>query len=516
MTLPPLAPLASADNYLSSVGFSWRVRSGRFSVYRELGTLDLRDYVRVLRKYWVLVVVASLVGLGAGAFLSLASTPQYKSTTRLWVSVRADEGTGVGDLTQGSNFVRQSVTSYVDVVTSALVMDEVAAQLGGNASELASRVSASSPANSVLIDISAVGEDPAATAELANVTGDAFSNAVMNVLERPSEGSPARVQIDTIQPAVAGSAPVSPNVTRNLALGLVGGLGSGVVLAVLLSLLDTRIRSRSDIRSITGVPIMGSIQDDPGARRRPLIIQEDPHSPRAEAYRALRTNLQFLNVEGDPRSFVVTSCGPGEGKTTTTVNLALALAETGARVAVVDGDLRKPKVSDYLGIEGAIGLTDILIGEATFEDTLQQWGLTSLFVLPAGTVPPNPSELLGSRAMMQVMDTLKSHFDYVLVDAPPVLVVTDAAVVAHSTSGVLMVSASGHTRKHDLGEAIELVDSVNARLLGIIMTMVPTKGPDARRYGSYGYGKTPVPPISGAPAPTGEIPQIRENFGGIL
>ena len=447
----------------------------------------------------------------------MTTEPTYRATTRVWVSVRAGEGSGVGELTQGNTLARQSVTSYADIVSSALVMDAVAARLGGDPAELATRVSASSPANSVLIDISAVSSYPEGAVELADATGIAFAHVVMDILERPAEGSPARVQIDTVQPAPLPTTPISPNVPRNLALGLVAGVAVGVVVALLLTLLDTRVHTRQDVRAVTKAPIMGTIQDDPSSRRRPLIIRDDPHNPRAEAYRSLRTNLQFLNVEGDSRSFVITSCGPAEGKTTTVVNLALALAETGVRVAVVDGDLRKPKVATYLGIEGAVGLTDILIGEASFESALQQWGRTSLFVLPAGTIPPNPSELLGSRAMSQVMETLRSHFDYVLVDAPPALVVTDAAVVAHSASGVLLVAAVGRARKQDLATAVEQIQSVHANLLGVVMTMVPTKGPDAYNYGSYSYRQaynegTKESDLAASP-PTGAVPQIDQSFG---
>ena len=224
--------------------------------------------------------------------------------------------------------------------------------------------------------------------------------------------------------------------------------------------------------------------------KRPLIVHADPRNPRAESFRSLRTNLQFVNIEGGPRSFVVSSAGPGEGKSTTTANLAISLAETGASVALIDGDLRLPKVAEYLAIEGGVGLTDVLIGRAELVDVLQKWGSGRLYVLPSGRIPPNPSELLGSAAMATLLSTLTAQFDYVLIDAPPLLLVTDAAVVSKLAGGAILVAASGATKKQELAGAVRALESIGSRLLGIVVTMLPTKGPDSYGYGTYTYGVT--------------------------
>nr|BFF16221.1 hypothetical protein GCM10025699_75240 [Microbacterium flavescens] len=173
----------------------------------------------------------------------------------------------------------------------------------------------------------------------------------------------------------------------NIALGFIVGLALGVGAAVLRSTLDTRIHGSHDVELVTDAPILGGISYDPGAKKQPLIVHADPRSPRAESFRSLRTNLQFVNLESTSRCFVMTSSLPGEGKTTTTSNLAIALAETGATVAVIDGDLRLPRLANTMGLEGAVGLTDVLIGRADLQDVLQPWGRGTLYVLPAGRIP---------------------------------------------------------------------------------------------------------------------------------
>ncbi len=298
------------------------------------------------------------------------------------------------------------------------------------------------------------------------------------------------MKIETIQAATAPEAASSPNVPLNLALGALVGFAIGIGIAVLRSVLDTRIHSLHDISQITDKPLLGGIALDPDARTRPLIVHADPRNPRAESFRSLRTNLQFVNIERGPRSFVITSAGPGEGKSTTTANLAISLAETGASVALIDGDLRLPKVAEYLDIEGGVGLTDVLIGRAELAEVLQKWGRGRLYVLPSGRVPPNPSELLGSAAMETLLNQLTSQFDYVLIDAPPVLLVTDAAVVSKLTGGAILVAASGATKKQELAGAVRALEAIGSRLLGVIVTMLPTKGPDSYGYGNYTYGMT--------------------------
>lgn len=450
--------------------------------------MELRELALILRKSWVLVLAATLIVEGIAATWSLTRTPKYEANTQVFVSVRTGDASAI-DLTQGSNFAQQAVKSYVSVVNSSIVLDEVINELGLSMSsdELAEQVDAESPVNTVLIDINVTDADPEQAALIANTSSTVFADVVSNDLESSEEGAPTRVQVDVIQPARIPDVPVSPNVKMNLALGLLLGVGLGLALAVVRSVLDTRVRSKEDISAITKLPIVGTIAKDPDSEKRPLIALEDPKNPLVESYRALRTNLRYLDVENNQKSIVVTSAGPGEGKSTTAVNLAIVMADAGARVVLIDADLRKPEVAMMLGIEGSVGLSDLLIGRVNFEDALQQWGRKQLFVLPSGRIPPNPSELLGSSAMEKTLEALSAHFDYIIIDSPPTLVVTDAAILSTRTGGAVVVSAAGKTRKDELADAFDTLENVDGRVLGVIATMVPTKGPNSYNYGAYSY-----------------------------
>jgi succinoglycan biosynthesis transport protein ExoP len=484
--------IAAASRARSPRARSWWSRLCERAERDEI--LELRDYVRILHRNWVLILSLTVLGAAVGFGWSLLKTPEYEATTELYVSVRSTDSALVGELAQGTNYARQAVTSFVDVVNSAVVLDRVIddLDLDVTSSELSRNVSASVPPNTVIISATVTDEDPGQAAAIANSVGANFADVVVNELEKPDGEAPSLVRIETIQPALVPTSASSPNAPLNIALGLLVGLAAGIGFAVLRTVLDTRIHSTHDIEQVTDKSVLGGIAFDPDTKKRPLIVHSDPMNPRAESFRTLRTNLQFVDVDhdGGSRSFVITSAGPGEGKSTTTANLAIALAETGARVALVDGDLRLPKVAEYMGIEGGVGLTDVLIGHAELRDVLQRWGRGKLFVLPAGRIPPNPSELLGSQAMQKTLHALTEAFDYVLVDAPPLLLVTDAAVVSKFTSGAILVAASGSTRKPQLEGAVKALDGIGSRLLGIIVTMLPTKGPDSYGYGSYTYSAT--------------------------
>ncbi|HWL77094.1 CpsD/CapB family tyrosine-protein kinase, partial [Microbacterium sp.] len=251
--------------------------------------------------------------------------------------------------------------------------------------------------------------------------------------------------------------------------------------------LDTRISGARDLAAVSDRPLLGTIPFEKRAKERPLVVQDDPLSVRAEAFRTLRTNLQFLDLD-NRSSFVITSSEPGEGKTTTLINLATVLADAGRRVAVVDADLRRPRVATHLGIEGGAGLTDVLIGRASPEELLVPWRTRNLRVLPAGRIPPNPSELLVSTQMRALLADLEREFEIVLVDAPPLLAVTDAAVLAKATAGAIVVVAAGRTKSARLTAALETLQAVDARTAGLVLTMVPMRGPDAHHSYGYRYG----------------------------
>ncbi|WP_194409370.1 polysaccharide biosynthesis tyrosine autokinase [Microbacterium cremeum] len=450
--------------------------------------MELTDYIRILRKNWVIILVATLVGVGAGAAWSVTRTPKYEASSTVFVSTQT--GSTIGELQQGSNFTQSRVQTYAALVSTPLVMNPVIAELdlGTTAGSLASKVSASAAVNTTLITITVTDTDPIEAADIANALAASLTDAVEQIeaVEAPDGSQSSPVRLSRVRDALPPLEPSSPNLLLDVAIGGLIGFAVGICVVVLRVVLDTRIRAPRDLEELTDRPIIGMIAFDPKAKERPLIVHADPLSPRAESFRAMRTNLQFLDM-GQKASFVVTSSVPTEGKSTTTINLAIALADAGKRVALLDTDLRKPKVAEYLGIEGGAGLTDVLIGRAALADVMLPWGNRQLYVLPAGKVPPNPSELLGSDRMHALLDVFERDFDIVLCDAPPLLPVTDAAILAKATSGAIVIVAAGRTNRQQLAGALDALDTVGAHVAGLAMTMVPTRGPDSYAYG-YGYG----------------------------
>jgi succinoglycan biosynthesis transport protein ExoP len=449
--------------------------------------MDIRDYIRILRKGWLIIAVFVLVGLGAASLYTLVQTPKFTSSSKVFVSTSG--GSTVGELQQGNTFTQQRVKTYADLVSTPIVLLPVIADLGLalSSDELSSMVTATAPLDTTLIEISVVDADAAEAAAIATGVSESLTRVVETVETSDAAVGVSPVRLTLVQHASVAQKPTSPNAPLNIVLGAVVGLALGVALAVLKEMLDTRIRNQRDVELVTDTPILGGIVYDPKAAERPLIVQADPRSPRAESFRTLRTNLQFLDVGREERSFVITSSIQSEGKSTSAANLAITLAEAGSRVLIVDADLRRPKLADYMGLEGAVGLTDILIGNAEPNDVIQAWGRNNLFVLPAGQIPPNPSELLGSSAMTRLIEEFDRAFDVVLYDAPPLLPVTDAAILARTVGGTIIVVAIGRTHRNQLRGAVNALAAVDTPISGLVLTMLPEKGPDAYGYGHYGY-----------------------------
>lgn len=448
--------------------------------------MELNKLVRILRKSWILIAIFALLGVVGGAVASLLTPVQYASATRLFVAVQIAPGSTTGDLVQGNNFAVQKVLSYIDVATSPRVLDPVIADLGldTTSDELAKEVTATVEPNSVVIELVALAPTSAGATELARSVADSFANVVVNQLETPADGSASPVKVEVLAPATPSDLPALPQVPLNLALGLVIGLVIGFLVALAMGLVDRRVHSRSDIERVTGLPVLGSIGADPKAKNRPLVVREDPYSAGAEAFRVLRTNLQFVGFEGRTRSLLVTSASKDEGKSTTIANLAIVLAEGGSSVALVDADLRMPRLEQYMGRDGGVGLSDVLVGRTSLDDALQAWGPYSrLMLLPAGRVPPNPSELLGSTAMADLLARLTAEFDYVLIDSPSVLAVTDAAVLGRLTAGTILVAGANRVREDELRAAISALETAGSTIVGVVATLLPTRGPDADPHG---------------------------------
>src|SRR5579862_7692963 len=296
--------------------------------------------------------------------------------------------------------------------------------------------------------------------------------------------------------------PSEPNLPRNLAFALALGLTTGVSLAFVLEGLDNTVRTPEQAQTISSLPSLGMIPlgsrvtTELAPRRRlslaaskeavELVTQSRPKSQMAESYRSLRTSVLLTSVGGPPRVILVTSALPEEGKTTTSINLAIVLAQKGARVLLVDADLRRPSIHKTLGMAPAAGLSNVLTANTELESAIvRSTILPDLFLLPAGTPPPNPAELLASGNMKNVLSQLREQYDHIVIDTPPTLSVTDAVVTSAAADGVVLVIRSGQTTKQALRRARDLLLSVNARVCGVLMNAVDLNSPDYYYYYEY-------------------------------
>jgi capsular exopolysaccharide synthesis family protein len=453
----------------------------------KTGTVELQDYLNVIRKRWMIIAAVTLVTLGLAAAFTALTPRTYAATTQFYISTSGDDTLS---LQQGNTFSQSKVKTYAQLLQTGKVLNPVIEKSGVDttAARLGPQITSSIPLDTSLIDVTVTGSSPDAALRVARAIDDVFPKIIADYESRPGKESPVQVRVS--EDAEAQTTPVSPKPTRNLALGLVLGLLLGFGAALLRDVLDKSVKSQRDLETVTDRTILGGIAFDTDASAHPLIVQVDPRSQRAEAFRSLRTNLQFIDVANPPKSIVVTSSLPGEGKSTTTANLALSLAETGLKVVVIEGDLRRPRLLDYLGFEGSVGLTDVLVGRVDVEDVLQPFGRTGLRLLGAGPIPPNPSELLGSANMEQLVADLSERYDYVLIDAPPLLPVTDAAVLSTIVDGALVVVGAGVAQREHVRRALESLEAVNGSVLGLILNRVKIKDLGSG-YGTYEYDYRP-------------------------
>jgi capsular exopolysaccharide synthesis family protein len=449
--------------------------------------MTLQDVLKVLRTRWVMVVAMTVIGVLGAVVMILMTTPIYQATTRLFVSTSA--GVSATDLYQGNRLSQDRVLSYTDLIMGQTLAQRTIDKLGLNMdpNTLRENVKATARPETVLLNVNVRDESPLRARDIANAMSDEFVTMVSE-LETPPGGATPNARVVVEQRAALPDRPVVPRKTRTLAFGAALGLLLGITAALLRDTLDNTVKSPDTAGRSAGVGVVGSIPLDKIRRTEPAIVFSNDHSAIAESFRKLRTNLQFLSVDNPPRVIVITSSLPGEGKSTTAINIALALAEAGNNVLLVDGDLRRPTMHKYLDVVGSVGFSTVLSGAITLSEALQKTRFDGLTVLSAGATPPNPSELLGSRAAKTLMDKLRAEFDYVVVDSSPLLAVTDAAILAASADGVLMIVRFGTTKRDQLTHAVQNLADVGREPLGVVIAMTPKRGESSYSYNYSYYG----------------------------
>ncbi|MDN4641606.1 polysaccharide biosynthesis tyrosine autokinase [Agreia sp. PsM10] len=457
--------------------------------------MELSGYLRVLRVHWMAIVAATLLGCIVAFGWTLVQPKVYTADATGFIYTGASDELAVASL--GNTYAISRAKSYLDIAKSRAVAVYAIDKLGlkGTPESLVGRIDVTNPLDTPTLKISASGSSPEAARDLAEAWVEGLAQQVSQ-LENSDTANAAATSVVKLKPvdgAVLPTSPSSPNTTLALEIGLVLGLALGVAYAFIRRTLDRRIRSVENIEREFDIPVVGAVPFDKHFTDEDRLVGQSGSSDYAtrktdddavaEAMRELRTNIQFMNVDNPPRIIVVSSSLPGDGKSTMAANLAITIAASGRLVVVVDGDLRRPTVARSFNLLPGVGLTDVLVGRAEISDVLQEWGDTGrLLVMGAGSLPPNPSELLGSNAMASLLNDLAEKA-IVLIDAPPLLPVTDAAILAARADGALIVASSGKTTIDALGKALQNLERVQAKCLGIILNRIPRRASGAY----YGY-----------------------------
>lgn len=475
--------------------------------------MELQDYLRILRPQWWMILLSVALGVMLAYGWTLLQPKVYEADVTGIVQLTT--GGGAGDEIVAQNLALAKVTSYIQYGTSRSVAERTIEELGLDTTPeaLVGKISVTNPDKTPIIKVTASSSTPTGARDLASTWLASMVKQIKSVESTTQQvtkevNGESVTTTETVDPllnlvpidsAVLPSAPSSPNVRLALALGGLIGLVVGIGYAVLRHTLDRRVRSAGKVESETGVPVVGTIPVNRGFTDENRLIPTgaggiderdkrttEGHSA-AEALRELRTNLQFMDVDNPPRVIVLTSPVPGDGKSTIAANLAITVALSGQRVVLIDGDLRKPMVSTVFHLPDGGGLTDVLSGRANITDVLHTWsGAKTLQILTAGKIPPNPSEVLGSDRMNQLVQWFAEQA-LVIIDAPPLLAVTDAAILANRADGAFVVTGVGKTTYDMLNRALTMLTRSNSRVMGVILNRVPRRGIDAEYYGYRGY-----------------------------
>lgn len=453
--------------------------------------ITFADLFSIIRKHIVTAVVCFVTVIAVAGGYAFLSSPQYSATAQIIATYNSSQDGNVGDITQqstGGTYVSNQIKSYPTLATTETVLKPVIAKLGLDMSvkALSNILTVTNPANTAFVNITATAGTADQSAAIANAVADSLSNIVEHKLYAKGFTSP--ITLTVVQRAATPQEPSAPNKKLCIAAGVVLGLIAGIVAALLKDLLSTKVEETSDVRGIVHASALGSVpKNEVLEGTRPAIISE-PNGSLAEEYRRIRTNIKFLEVNKTPghgQLLVISSTSPSEGKTTTAVNVAAVLAENGAKVLLIDADLRHPSVAHHLGIEGNVGLAHVLSGQMTPVDVVQTYWKPNLHILPAGKRPANASLLLNSDMMKMLVDQALLQYDYVIVDTAPLTVSNDAIVFGSWTSGIILVAARGICRKKNLEEIADSLRTAKVPVLGFIFNFANPKKSHNEAYYYY-------------------------------
>ncbi|WP_338024643.1 polysaccharide biosynthesis tyrosine autokinase [Bifidobacterium aerophilum] len=454
--------------------------------------ITVMDILHAVRKHVVAMIVVFVAVFAAVCAYTVLTPPKYTSTAQAFATYRSDSANSqdnFNSINSAGTYISNQIKSYPTLATTESVLQPVIDDLGLSMTvdQLAAELSVTNPTDTAFVNVSATDGDARQSAAIANAVADSLKTVVEESIYSSDQKSP--VMLTVVQQAQEPTSPSSPNVKMNLALGIAVGLVLGVIVALLRDLLSTRVQDIRDLQEVIDAPIMGRIPDDENLKKAVPVIVSSPSSAIAEEYRRIRTNLSFTQaVEGTKsRLIVISSVGPNEGKTTTSVNIAATLAENGASVLLIDADLRHPLVANKLSLEGNAGLTHVLSGQATVKDVVQRYWRPNLHIMPAGPKPPNASALLNSQTMKELIKQALTQYDYVLVDTSPMIVANDATVFASMGNGMVLVSGRDVTDKRELRDIAAQLDNLGVSVTGFVFNFAKENKKSGYSHSNYYY-----------------------------
>lgn len=447
--------------------------------------MTLRDFLRLTRRRLGTIIACTVLGTMVAAALLMLLPTHYTSQATAYVRVSVPRSSSSADSNayfNASQLAAQKVKAFVPLFTSETVAQAVITQLdlAVTPNDLAADLSASNAADSLTIDVTATGDSPEQARQIADAVVTQSAAQV-----RRLEGASSPVQVVMMAPASLSQVGRTPSPLKYLAAGILAGLLIGYLIALVRHRFDTRLRTADDISDSFDIPILAVLPQSREIARTEAFSESSFHS--TESLRKLRTNLKYANVDHQARVILVTSPLQGDGKSSVAASLAKVMAEAGEDVILIDADLRRPSAADIYSLRGPIGLLQVLVGSTSIDNAIRPTRITGLSVLPVFDTPPNPSELLGSARMAELVKYL-ARDRILILDAPPVLPVTDAVVLAQLADAVIMVASAGHTRTEQLDHALEAIEHGQGSVAGVVLNRAASSRLARLRYGDAEYG----------------------------
>lgn len=452
--------------------------------------MTITELMQVLRKRLTIVLTTFVIVVAAVAAFTFLSPNKYTASAELFATYagRDDSPQSSSEMSSGASYLSTQIKTYPQLIKTESVLQPVIDDLNLDldTNQLAGMVAVSNPANTFMVDISVESGNAKQSADIANSVASNFSQQISSALY--TDGSTkSPIQLTVVQKADVPTSPSSPKIALNLAAGVLLGAIFAIGVALLREVLNTKVDDADGIKILTKTSSLGTVpRSEVFEDNRPAVVSV-PGGHEAEEFRRIRTNISFLspNAQEHGHLVVITSTEPSEGKTNTSVNTAAAIAEEGKTVLLIDADLRHPSVAHSLGIEGHVGLSHVLSGQASPRDVVQKYWKQNFHVLPAGKRPGNASILLNSEMMRELVEQALLQYDYVIIDTTPLSVANDASIFGKMGGGIVLVVGKGVVEKKELESTVQSLKTAEVPIFGFVFNFADPKKIHSKNYYYY-------------------------------